>query len=1494
MFKYVRWMIPVAFVFMFFLQQCYAIELIISDSGRNTSWSKDLRIGDDFSVQGAEGEPVGGIMAHTRAIHQALVPMPNNDELKDMFSDQEQNILSDQGHKKVKYLEDNLKGLVHIATTNKEKIFEIRLLQNTPLPSHSNMLWQENLHTVGFARISYRAIGGLVSYLKQQKEPVHITAALADSGSTAFASAIDEWKSYADSFRRVDLVDGRATIIEIRPVVSELGGKRVRLFHTAGTPKTPHISIGSRKGAENLLRSDRYITQYTLTPAETEKGVPDQYARTPWMSALVGTMPFRVERSHYVNNKIVNRKLSSIVTGQDFREPKRGWEPVKQDLLATKSLKQLGVMATSFHQTVVPALSESLVAKLAFSNKNTQLKSDITPSMFAYSGDAKNEYDILERSEALALATSSMDRVLIVSGPTQKHTSLLKNATFKYHDAANVSVVQSDLSSQQLQQKARHFGAGAIIGSVNNISVAEPGKSFLIDRTFLDRTMKYTKHTVGLMKSTTDYLKNIPESKPGDSFFKLADGSQRVYKHLRELDKDRVLFANKKFDIFQSHSFEQMLKTSHDYVVGLGTELSTMKQGGQILKINKFGRVLHHYEAWDVPEVVSIMADATGKGHFDLGNFEKAVRWTAGRAGYWGAYISTQVSLADKPLGLTSRHLVGQMAGKLGERAALVTHDIVDHKTQHLFNKVFKVSKASGPLKSLMNSYDAHLIRSAKNLQMPATVDYIFGEPESKHAAVKLSNVDKAYMQKRYKETVQAVKAGQYHHQQQISNQKRSIQIKSKVRTHSYQFDKRIASRINRNKELVFRGSHILDRHTIKTFDRNKVSYKLDPIGTKNIQPGQLSISNHEAQKTLGSLTRDSSYPSRMRTGFNDFQKIRMGDFTDFSPKRYSMSSFNSKLLPTPDIGGVMLNASAKIEGGVNTLNTGNISLVYQNSDGVIDFLKLQRFATALWGTYMSVEGPGISIDPVSENLKHGDKHQVRYIGQVRNTELGKVMRETDHLMKRWAIGTHRPDIINFLSPDEIDQKLKGKLDTNRASRFWFIPEGLTFKRSDNMLIFSKGRMTLQTEYLDDNPKGEKNEANEAFAQWFTENYYKVEERYPIFRELFEYAQLVSLCTYLRENRVPMLWFFLANREIVLTENSIDNVDQLIKKSDYKWYVKVYGGVELQQDEAIRNESSYEDDQALRDAEKNIKTEFSGEGDGNKPVVFNANDTSYTVSSRNTLKLLNSSADGDTIQTDLALVDRYSKTASTVLGKKGEWSLIAPRLELIRYYNPSLHTRAQFGDGWHLLVPFRLETESQTSIPGTYIAPKKVVMVNLLSGIREVLHQEGPVGHTIQYVPEDEDALTETLERYSDGTWELKDILGAKFKFDKDGDLIQMTLRDDSTVHFKLGSKSKRESVPGYMVKYLYDNREVNGRELKVLTSVKQGKHTARVDWLSNASLPQIAGIRILKEGNAGSLEVLSYEYDQDEMLSRVTSKSGRSVSIKYEDDNMRVVIAGK
>lgn len=588
-----------------------------------------------------------------------------------------------------------------------------------------------------------------------------------------------------------------------------------------------------------------------------------------------------------------------------------------------------------------------------------------------------------------------------------------------------------------------------------------------------------------------------------------------------------------------------------------------------------------------------------------------------------------------------------------------------------------------------------------------------------------------------------------------------------------------------------------------------------------------------------------------------------------------------------PDVKGVMLRGAASLDEEADAFGGGDVSLVFQDSAGVIDIAKLRSFVTALWAAYLSIEGPGISIDPAEPKM---DYQKVRYIGQVKNTYLGCVMRETDYLMKQWAIGTYRPNIEGFLTSDDISEILKKNKDrkrvTGRPSRFWLIPDGLAFTRSGNMLLLSGGRMTVQTEYLDDNPKGEKNEANEAFAQWFTKDYKLISAHYPIFQELFDYAQLVSLGTYLRENRVPMLRFLLSNRELIITERSIDKVDKLKKKSDYKWNITISGGVEFDVTGSVGDEKRYTVDETLKDDFEYVKNKYTGSDNIANSVVFNSNGTDYTVTSNQSLMLSGSPATGDIVQTDFAFWNEYDEMAG-----KEKWHLVTPAMELIRYYNPKIKTRAQLGPGWHLLVPFRLE-DNENSMPLTAgVLPSRIAMVNLLSGEREVMKATiDKKTKGINYAPLDKNAFASVLVPVSNGSWVLKDCLGATFSFDSEGDLTHLVLRPEKTISFKVGDKSYKRKIPGYIVKYKYDIKNINGIEQKMLVSVRQGNEIAQITRVIDNLSDKIASIQVQHVGQGKPIEILDYMYNEDGRLANVLKKSGHKTQIKYEDSDMRIV----
>ncbi len=1348
---------------------CGTLELIVSDSGRNESWSPRLRIGDAFNVQGADGKLLGGIMAGTAPIQQVLVPMPRGNELEKMSQGQE--------NAWVRGLSAVLIDRVHIATTNEATLFEIRLLQETPRPSNANMAWEENAHTDRFARMSYRAIGELLKDLREREQTCRITAAMADSGCGAFARAAGQWKRYADSFRRVDLVDGRASLAETRPMLSTLNSTQVRLFVTEGSV-TPAMSIGRIEVACRLLVEHPDLTIYAI---EHKEGGADQTRiAASWTKCLSGRTLCSVTRLRYSGNRIVESRIDKTVTAQEFREPISGWDPVGPHFDAADSLKPLGIVTPASNQGIIPVLQEAV---------NTGF------SLGTY-------YDAGHSSSRAGLPARDLQRAIDLSK--------LNEAAYRSDRMEPFGNVSEGLWEWKQ--------SGYMDSGLNWTLFERKNPNGRIEQVLAFAGTEIRDRTRGGMIDLRDWLTNF---------------HQELYTGFR----GEPLPAQ----------YRDAMKVAESFIRVADRDKNT----SIVLTGHSLGGALAQF----VSLHTGVKAYVFNSAPLGLGGGTKSYRDPT----LFGEITQQRVELAEA--NIVNIHLRGDGV-----------HEIWGEQ----LGRQYMIDPAPGT--GVNPNYRSGL-----------TLD--------------------AFTRHR----IDVLTAGLEHNM--FSRRMEQLPVNATTIEVSTANIGIVCSRVS-GAGLVLRGTTHLDKYNKSVLDPRSVTISRDPLGIKTPKSGQTVVdirpasfrslgnplADYESQKTLGSITRGyTPRPGSMMEGFYNSQEPLVGDLPDLGRLRSSSytppRTGSIDMLPMsrrPDVGGVMLNTSATLEGDNGALHPGNVSLVFQNSVGVIDFTKLQRFATAMWATYLSVEGPGISIDPVSKGFReHGETHQVRYIGQVRNTDLGRVMRETDHLMKRWAVGTHRPDVDGFYSPDEFTQKLQDKPISDRPSRFWFVPEGLTFQRSSNMLLLSSGRMTCQTEYLNINPKSEKNEANELFARWLTDNYDSVAAKYPIFRDLFEYAQLVSLCTYFREHRVPMLWFLLANREIILMEDSIDEVDQLVKQSDYRWYVMIYGGVELQLDKALRNRDCYRQDPNLQEAENLLLSDSSSASGKQGPVVFSVNDTAYTVASENTLKLFSTPGEGDTIQTDLTFSDEYQESAGKREGSQEDgWRLVTPRLELVRYYNPELQTKAQFGKGWHLLVPFQLETETPSSLSNPRLLPQHVTMVNVLSGIRETLTLEKDESGKYAYVPKDKGGLAESLIRRSDGVWVLEDVLGAQFVFDPEGDLRRMTLRPDRDVSFKVGSKSHSKKISGYTVEYEYGTRSIDGRECKVLTAVKQGSHTARIDWQDGPSQTRIAAVRVLEAGQVQPVEVLNYGYDSNGMLARVSTKKGRSISVRYEDGNMRVAAA--
>ena len=390
----------------------------------------------------------------------------------------------------------------------------------------------------------------------------------------------------------------------------------------------------------------------------------------------------------------------------------------------------------------------------------------------------------------------------------------------------------------------------------------------------------------------------------------------------------------------------------------------------------------------------------------------------------------------------------------------------------------------------------------------------------------------------------------------------------------------------NRGHPSFLMPSSIANHDVVKTLKREFTGVRafwIKPTDRKlSFGSGHVAGMNENAEFLLKEFTGNSYTKPHKTSGLQLLDWCRSGK-TGHLPKRGGLSRFlpwrredDKALSPSPpppppppppptavgQIGGVMLHNVAQVEGAVSPIDvaTAGFSLILDKGDAYVSEENLSRFVTALWAVYFSRTSPGISIDPIAPGV---DKHLVRYIGDVKDTDLGRVMLEADYMMKKWAVGTDRPEIPGFKNPDDLAADRR-RMYVGAMSRFWLVPESMKFRQTDNMLLYDSGRMTVKTEFLlrsDHGPQADP--ANEAFARYFTRHYAEIAERYPVYQELLEYGKLVALAKYIKEQRVPLYWFLMANRHLVRTGPSPSTVDALSKGSEHFRNVRIEGGVDL-------------------------------------------------------------------------------------------------------------------------------------------------------------------------------------------------------------------------------------------------------------------------------------------------------------------------------------------
>jgi len=389
-------------------------------------------------------------------------------------------------------------------------------------------------------------------------------------------------------------------------------------------------------------------------------------------------------------------------------------------------------------------------------------------------------------------------------------------------------------------------------------------------------------------------------------------------------------------------------------------------------------------------------------------------------------------------------------------------------------------------------------------------------------------------------------------------------------------------------------------------------------------------------------------------------------------------------------VGGVMLSGTAQVDTADERLQPGAFSLVLNGEDASVDPTDFRRFVTALWAVYFGQVDPGISIDPIARG---SERQLVRYIGRVKNTDLGRVMRTADYVMKKWSIGTERPVIQGFKNPDDY-AAMTNVLYLGAMSRFWFVPQDMRFKSTGRALIFDSGRMTVQTEFLAHSTLGLRADpANEAFAEFFTSRYDEIARRHPVFGELFDYAKLVALSKYLKESGVPLYWFLMANRDLVLTEESPGTVAALFKDSAHFQGVHVEGGVQItSSDEYILDSVARGAIQRAFDGHSTSRLLRSHDGAGSgyvpEPVSVDIADRKYTIVPQHSIS---SGTDrrGIRYQTDVSLraegyelSGRSLRALAPELQRREVWDVLRPQVQGLSDEQLQLQMDDLFAEAW--------------------------------------------------------------------------------------------------------------------------------------------------------------------------------------------------------------------
>lgn len=476
----------------------------ISDFGINQLWTEKMKVGNPFL--GEHNRVFPELNATGRQGSQILIPMPSDEDMRNM-SDTD---LSDR-------IAKDLIEAVNRAHDNGIVAFEIQLVQNINKKGYFAPWRQKSVKKFGAA--AYSAIGRMVDSQKGKGNSITIDATLGSNGTVAFTENISSWKHYKEFIRKIDLIDGRASLGATIKTIRAIGQSKVRVFNTLrDLPAPPITSIGNFETTKKLLKAFPRLTAFLLRPDNMSGKLTSHISRMADLNSS-----YNVER--WFNDSkgaIKHVTLQKTFTARDFRHPVNG----------------LSTTVQSLHN---PAASKISAQDLMFNNKIKIHRSKIESLVNSLTtmSEAINKFSpILIKNKSIMQKIVTPDDVLKKALNNVQSIYDFQIALEKDLDR-NSKGNYTFLSSHTLEQASR-FGLSVLIDTVENFQKTKIlNKNIPVSTYGLDDLVIASAKHIGSghanVETITSYVDGLNKAVWGVLGLVVSKGDPKVAKAFQEI-----------------------------------------------------------------------------------------------------------------------------------------------------------------------------------------------------------------------------------------------------------------------------------------------------------------------------------------------------------------------------------------------------------------------------------------------------------------------------------------------------------------------------------------------------------------------------------------------------------------------------------------------------------------------------------------------------------------------------------------------------------------------------------------------------------------------------------------------------------------------------------------------------------------------------------------------------------------------------------------------